>query len=165
MPKLMDKHEFTIWRYEDYSIELNIHRDEFDVDPRTALMEASVVARTLAEILHEQPEVFSMRAYANGDMSTYWRNDEDFPQTWRMYRWLRSRVSQGLHGGLVRGPRLPQWMEYLIFGLEYLMLRLMRAVKKTSGRDEEENMATGQPQQTVSDQPLPDNVIPLRRPR
>jgi len=137
MQRITDCHEFTLWRFEDGSVDLRCHRDLAEVDLRIAYLEANVIARCLGEQIQEQEQLFSVNVYAGGTVSTLWREDYQIPFTWRHFLWSRGRMSSALYDSLIQSPPPPRWMMLCLIGLEYLAAVITRLAKKYPGREQE----------------------------
>lgn len=133
----VDYHEFRIWRYEDDSVDISCSRNEVDVDPKIAYLEASVVARTMAEDIHSVNEIFSMRAFSDGMVSTQWRGQMGFARTWEEFLWVKRKMNEACHGGLVGMPKAPNAVLVVLWTLEFYICKL-RAVFSEPLPDEEE---------------------------
>lgn len=161
--RLVDRHEFILWRYEDDSIDVQYARDGGMTQPEVAAIEACVLARTLTEELRESEEVFSLRAYQNGGATTQWRGEDGSMTSRARFLWMKSILQQATYGSLVLLEEPPLFAARVLWRLEYALARLaslwaaFRAGAKSSPVELEQTQA--EEEQT----PLPENVVPFRR--
>lgn len=130
--KITDYHQFEIWRHENNSVDIHCSREEFQVDPDTAVQEAEVVARTLGESLQDSNELFRIKVYDNGLSSTMTR-DPVAGDKWNRFSWVRERAHSALYSGVVALPKPPEWFMKTLWGAEFAACLGMLAWGKFRG--------------------------------
>lgn len=116
--KITDYHKFEIWRRENNAVDIYCSREEFQIDPATAVLEAEVVARSLGESLQDANELFRIKIYDNGLSSTLTR-DPVVGDKWDRFQWVRERAHSALYSGVIALPKPPEWFMKALWGMEF----------------------------------------------
>lgn len=162
--RLVDRHDFVVWRYEDDSIDVQYGRDGELTQPEVAATEACVLARTLMEDLRESEEVFCLRAYQNGGATTQWRGEDGAMTGAARFMWMKSILQQATYGSLVLLEEPPLFAARFLWRLEYGLARLaswwavLRAGTKSSPVEIEPEQ-----KEAAAAHELPENVVPFKR--
>jgi hypothetical protein len=158
--RIVDHHEFNIWRYENDAVDITCNRTDCDVDRRTAQQEAIVLARSLSEEVLECEELFSIRVYDSGLAVTNWRGDDGFVLGWQRFKWTRERMTGASYAGLMGLPCPPAWVLWLAWGLEYCAALCTAHWGVLTGRLTRKPPAPAESPVEML-QPLPENVVRL----
>lgn len=161
--KLVDLHEFTLWRYDDNTVDIQCNREGDDTIEELAYLEACVLARTLGEEIHQAEEIFCIRAYDTGGATTQWRDERGTMSGLKRFMWLKRSLHQASYGSLVEMREPPAAVLKFFWALEYglakLATRLGRSTDEPKSRPVESvELAVSEPHQD-----LPPNVVPFRR--
>ena len=121
--KIVDYHQFEIWRYENDSVDVYSNREDAPLDVHTAYLEAMVISRTMAENLQDAEEVCTIKVFENGASSTFFRDYNEEVNTWRRFRWVRERLHAASYAGIIGMPKLPNWLMTVLWVLEFFVAR------------------------------------------
>jgi hypothetical protein len=170
---VVDFHEFSIWRYEHDSVDIQMSRDAYHFDPRAAYDEASVIARSLGEELNQTEEVLAFRLYENGLCSASYRGETNNTIIgWRRFKWMRERVAASSYKAVMNQPPPPEPLLVCLWAVEYAVschVRLWRIATgkpvldpqyQESAGDQEQDQPASAPAPAAA--PLGDNVVAFR---
>lgn len=127
--RLVDTHHFTIWRFEDDSVDINCVREDCAVDYHNAYMEASVLTRSLGEEMHGTDEMFSLHVYQNGLVSSHTRHELGFVQHRQQFMWVCERVHEAKYNGIVGLRPPPMILMRALWRLEYWLGRAAQLLR------------------------------------
>lgn len=160
--KLIDQHEFTLWRYDDDSVDIQCYRTDDDTIEELAYLEACVLARSLGEEINQAEEVFCIRAYQTGGASTQWRDQYGSLDDWKGFKWLKRSLHQASYGSLVELQEPPGFLLRLFWAVEFGLAKLATRWAKSKAEQKSCPVEEPEPAAAPVHKELPDNVLLFR---